>query len=175
MNIRLDISISRLSGIIFGLILFFFMFVSLGYAQSPCEGQRGAAFGLCQAHEVSGCGEGGDATACDNIAEMYEEIIGEPIPETCPCGVGLEQISWATADTIKGGSCSKIGVYTENRIRFDGEAISFELIQTSDTEFTCEAIAPDLLAQKFTATEGEARGCLPFFTIQEDATTCMFP
>src|SRR5262245_6636164 len=84
---------------------------SSGLAQTPdrgapaeetvCDGQVGAAFGLCNAYcEAMDCDTDSpqaSATACDAVFRGFEKLTGTPPPCTCPCLVFPE-----FADVING-------------------------------------------------------------------------
>ena len=61
----------------------------------PCAGLSGAPRGLCNAHvHAMQCGEASpraDETACNSVAENYEEMAGFPLPTMCLCDFSLER------------------------------------------------------------------------------------
>ncbi|HMB53739.1 MAG TPA: hypothetical protein VKU40_10500 [Thermoanaerobaculia bacterium] len=57
--------------------------------EDVCDGQKGAAFGLCNAYcEAMDCDSANPQAsqkACDRVAANYEKHAGSPPPCSCPC------------------------------------------------------------------------------------------
>jgi hypothetical protein len=57
--------------------------------ETVCDGQTGAAFGLCNAYcEAMDCDSGSpqaSANACSKVESRFTQITGQPLPCGCPC------------------------------------------------------------------------------------------
>ncbi len=54
---------------------------------SVCDGQKGAAWGLCRAGVAIGCDVDSSQNGCTSVAEQFEKVAGSPPPwEIIRCG-----------------------------------------------------------------------------------------
>ncbi len=115
--------------------------------ETVCDGESGAAFGLCNAYcEAMDCDLGEEAnaspTACGKVRDRYMQLTGEDLPceaSVCPCAdAGLA--SW---DAISAGATCDYEPHPDDcgpgSLISIGSTISFEIfafsIQGNDTGF----------------------------------------
>ena len=104
--------------IIFGLLMVAFFWGGQAVAQdSACDGQIGAAYGLCNAYcEAMDCDSDevqASATACEKVSVDYSKITGELMPcevVECPCWTA-EQL--AVIDGFHEGATLYTTAYTQ--------------------------------------------------------------
>lgn len=89
--------------VLFCLMAVFFLSVGFASAQTPdgetpaietvCDGQSGAAFGLCNAYcEAMDCDSGepqASEKACNRVFDKFEQVTGEVPPCDTFCGNGI--------------------------------------------------------------------------------------
>lgn len=79
--------------------------------ETVCDGQTGAAYGLCNAYcEAMDCDSPdpqASATACGRVRTNYTRITGQPLPcdVTCPCGASLSLFADIEAGSVQIQQC----------------------------------------------------------------------
>jgi hypothetical protein len=136
---------------IFLTLAFGFLLVSTGLSraetpdgQTPseetvCDGQIGAAYGLCTAYcEAMDCDSAAphaSATACSRVQGHFEQITGQPLPceATCPCVDALPFFRDFVDGTAQAAVCLEDSSFTSLVTAED----DFALVAGEAAPFTC--------------------------------------
>ncbi len=111
-------------------------------AETVCNGQTGAAFGLCTAYcEAMDCDSSAPAaspTACRRVFDNFVRVSGRQPPCLCPCAAGYAEVQRAAADLGLAATHCEIGD-NESQVLFGSPAIRLNLVSYPNTAAYCTA------------------------------------
>jgi hypothetical protein len=107
--------------------------------ESACNGQTGAAYGLCtsfcEAMDCDSTTPAASATACNKVATNFQRLTGEAPPCLCPCAAGYAFVQQAAADANLSVTQCAVGA-EESQVHFGSPAVRLNLVSyTVDGSF----------------------------------------
>jgi hypothetical protein len=110
--------------------------------ESVCNGQTGAAYGLCTAFcEAMDCDSTAPAaspTACSRVLDNFVRVAGQQPPCLCPCAAGYATVQQAAASAGLPASFCEIGE-SESQVHFGSPAIRLNLVYYPGQAAFCTA------------------------------------
>ncbi len=97
--------------------------------ETVCDGQSGAAYGLCNAYcEAMDCDSdspNANQSACDKVGTKFENITGEipPCEVTCPCAGVVLDTGYSWEDTSGFDSCQNSSTFTVLNDTINGDKV----------------------------------------------------